>query len=676
MTMSPPPKSEVVAVTDFLHGVAVTDPYRWLEDQDSVQTRAWLQTQADYARSYLHSIPGRDRIRQRVQEFLAIDSYDSLLISGNRYFFRKRFPDREQACICIRVEAEGADLLLLDPSDFGLGKFISVRPLRVSSDGRLLLYEMKRGGERKATFELLDVESRRALPDRLPLGHLRGFAFSSDSNRFYYVHEHGKENGSQCRAYRHVLGTSIDDDQEVFSACDSAAARVQIVPGKHKLGFLVHHFLDKTYTDFYLWAPHDDASPELWLEHVDYKIAPLLHDNGRVLAITDYDAPNFRIVEINQAGDLKPHFTDVIPESDSPIQGWIVTKHLIAVSYLKESQTRVEIFDLQGRRVRALPIEEGDTIRLAAASLDNDEFFIERESFTKPIQIYRYSSVYAEPRLWANRQVPINSAAYRHTQVWFTAKDGKQIPMFLVGRRDVLDNGARPTIMTSYGGYGLSMTPQFSVFVTYLMERGCLFALPSIRGGLEFGVEWHLAAKRRNRQVAFDDFICAAESLIATGRTGQGKLAIFGGSNSGLLVGAAMTQRPELFRAVVCMVPLLDMLRYHLFDGAHVWKDELGTSEDPNDFAALASYSPYHHVREGAAYPATMIISGDADQNCNPMHARKMTARLQAANTSEHPIFLDYTLFRGHSPVLPLSERIEALTDRLAFVCDQLGLGF
>jgi prolyl oligopeptidase len=246
--------------------------------------------------------------------------------------------------------------------------------------------------------------------------------------------------------------------------------------------------------------------------------------------------------------------------------------------------------------------------------------------------------------------------------------------MYLVGRKEVVEGGCHPAIMTSYGGYGVSMTPQFSVFAAFLIERGCLFALPNIRGGAEFGAAWHQAAKRRNRQTAYDDFLSAAEWLIQTGRTRPDKLAIFGGSNSGLLVGAATTQRPELFRAVVCMVPMLDMLRYHLFDNAEVWSEEFGTAEDREDFEALRRYSPYHQVRDGVPYPATMIVSGDADRNCNPLHARKMTARLQAANASAYPIFLDYSPFRGHSPVLPLSVRIDALTDRMAFLCDQLHL--
>jgi prolyl oligopeptidase len=321
-----------------------------------------------------------------------------------------------------------------------------------------------------------------------------------------------------------------------------------------------------------------------------------------------------------------------------------------------------------------LPVDGSNTVRMLGDSEDGNEVLFEQESFTRPIQIYSYWSKKCEPRQWAERPVPFDSAEFDHTQIWFAAKDGVRIPMFLVGRRDVLESGSHPTIMTSYGGYGVSMTPQFSVFVAFLMERGCLFALPNIRGGSEFGAEWHDAAKRRNRQVAFDDFLSAAEWLIGTGRAKRRKLAIFGGSNSGLLVGAAMTQRPDLFRAVVCLVPILDMLRYHLFDNAHVWAEEFGTADDPQDFAALFRYSPYHNVRERTAYPATMIVSGDSDQNCNPLHARKMTAKLQVANTSESPIFLDYSRYRGHSPVLPLCERIEALTDRMAFLCDQLNL--
>jgi prolyl oligopeptidase len=410
------------------------------------------------------------------------------------------------------------------------------------------------------------------------------------------------------------------------------------------------------------------------IENAGYKFGPLLMKDGRILAVTDRDAPNSRIVRLRLREGLEPEFVDVIPATDVPILNLAVTESRIFVRYTRKIKTQIAAFDLFGKPLGELPIDKSDTVRFAGGSLDEDELFFERESFTKPIQIYRYSSRTGETNLWAERRVPFDAQGFSHTQVWFTAKDGTRIPMFLVGHHDVLESGQHPAIMTSYGGYGVSMTPQFSVFVAFLLERGCLFALPNIRGGSEFGVEWHDAAKRRNRQTAFDDFLCAAEWLINTGRTSPHRLAIFGGSNSGLLVGAALTQRPDLFRAVVCMVPMLDMLRYHLFDNAHVWCDEFGTADDAEDFSVIAKYSPYHQVRQGTVYPAAMFVSGDADRNCNPLHARKMTARLQTANASEHPIFLDYSKHRGHSPVLPLSERIEALTDRMAFLCDQLQL--
>jgi prolyl oligopeptidase len=396
--------------------------------------------------------------------------------------------------------------------------------------------------------------------------------------------------------------------------------------------------------------------------------------DDKILAITDRSAPNRRIVEIQLRENGEHEWIDIVPENDTPISNWLVVGDSLFVSYMKDMQHRVIIFDFSGKKTGEMPIRSDETLRIIGGSPDSDELLIETESFTEPIGIFRYSAKSNERTLWAKRSIPFDPTDFSHSQIWFMSKDGTRVPMYLVGRRDVLKRSGNPTIMTSYGGYGVSMTPQFSIFVAFLMEHGCLFALPNIRGGSEFGVEWHNAAKRRNRQTAYDDFLCAAEWLVKTGRTAPGKLAIFGGSNSGLLVGAALTQRPDLFGAAVCMVPVLDMLRYHLFDNAHVWKDEFGTVDDPDDFAVLAKYSPYHRVRDGVAYPATMIVSGDADRNCNPLHARKMTARLQAANSSEHPIFLDYSKFRGHSPVLPLGERVEALTDRMAFLCDQFQL--
>src|SRR5262249_654209 len=550
----------------------------------------------------------------------------------------------------------------------------AVKPVRISPNGRILLYEIKEGGERTGTFALLDIESRKTLPDILPRGYLRGFAFAPDCESFYYVHEALEAKRPFYRAvHHHVLGTSFAEDREIFFAGEDEKIRLCLISDKRHLCILVYQFLEKTLTDFYMKLFEDGGAPQLVVRGAVHSIAPILADD-KILALTDRDAPNRRIVEIRLRATGSPEWLELVPESDTPINNWTIAGDRIYVSYLRDMKYQLLIFDLLGRAIGEVPVRADETVRLLGAPPESDELLFESESFTEPISIFRFSAKSQQRVLWTQRRSPLNASDYSYSQVSYTSKYGTRIPMFLMGPNGVLAGGTHPAIMTSYGGYGVSMTPQFSVFVAFLVEHGCLFALPNIRGGSEFGAEWHKAAKRRNRQVAYDDFLCAAAWLIDTGRTTSDRLAIFGGSNSGLLAGAALTQRPDQFRAVVCMVPILDMLRYHLFDNAHLWCDEFGTAEDPDDFVALAKYSPYHQVRPGVAYPATMIVSGDADRNCNPLHARKMTARLQAANVSGHPILLDYSKFRGHSPVLPLGQRIEALTDRMAFLCDQLGL--
>ena len=672
--LNPPPFSEQETVIENLHGIRVTDTYRWLEDQNSPRTRLWIAEQTRYARNYLDAIPGRELIRRRVRDFLAVETYDSLQKAGNRYFFRKRLPDQEQPCIYMRTGADGEDQLLIDPLERGTGDYTAVKPVRVSPDGRLLLYEVKQGGERTGTFELIEIESRKRLPDLLPRGHLRGFAFAPDGKRFYYVHEAVDTKRPFYRAaYMHVLGASSSEDQEIFFAGEDNKLRLALFSDTKRLVLLLDRFLEKTLTDIYLRSFDETDMAQPIFRGIDYSLGLQLLDD-RIFAITDRDAPNRRIVEIRLRDNGQNEWVDIVPETGTPINNWLVVGDRIFVSYVKEMIHQIRTFDFYGRAMVELPIRSDETLRMVGGSPDVDELLFETESFTEPVGIFRFSTKNNKITRWSKCSIPFDSKDYGQSQIWYRSKDGTRIPMYLVGRRDVLDKTNNPTIMTSYGGYGVSMTPQFSVFVAFLMERGCLFALPNIRGGAEFGVEWHSAAKRRNRQIAYDDFLFAAEWLTKAGRTSPQKLAIFGGSNSGLLVGAALTQRPDLFCAVVCMVPMLDMLRYHLYDNAHVWKDEFGTADDPEDFAALARYSPYHQVRQGLAYPATMLVSGDADQNCNPLHARKMTARLQAANASSRPIFIDYNQFRGHSPVLPLSERIEALTDRMAFLCDQMQL--
>jgi prolyl oligopeptidase len=668
-----PPFSPVEPVTEVFHGVPVTDPYRWLEDQGSPRTREWLKEQTRYARAHLDNIPGRELIQKRTQEFLAVETCDSVQKAGCRYFFRKRLPNQEQPCIYMREGIDGYDQLLIDPAEYGRGKYTSVKLLRVSPGGRLVLYEVKQGGERTGTFELLETETRTRLPDVLPRGLLRGLVFAPDGGSFYYSHEASETTRPSYRAVCcHILGTPFSDDQEIFYGGDDKRLRLFILGGNQRLGILINKCLDRVYTDFYLRPYGTDAVAAPVLVNADFVFEPILAED-RILALTDRGAPNLRIVEILAGTNNDPEFIEIIPEQDVPIHQWSVVGESLFATYVRQGRTEIHPYDFAGRRTEDVPVPEVENIRFVGPLL-SQELIFEAESLTEPIAIWRYPPQGEKCTLLAKRNVPFDSENYDQSRIWYPSKDGTRVPMFLVGRRDVLNGGAQPTILTSYGGFGASITAQFSVFVASLLERGCLFALACIRGGGDFGAEWHSAGKRRNRQTAIDDFLSAAEWLIKTGRTAPGRLAIFGGSNAGLLVGAALTQKPHLFRAVLCIAPMLDMLRYHLFDESHIWKEEFGTADDAEDFAGLAKYSPYQQVRQGLDYPATLIVSGDVDTNCNPLHARKMTARLQAANSSPHPILLDYSELRGHSLVLPLSERIRGLTDRVALFCDQLQL--
>jgi prolyl oligopeptidase len=471
LTFAPPP-SLVETVIEIVHGREIADPYHWLEDQDSERTRDWIAQQTRYTRTYLDRVPGRERIRERIRKLLAVETYDSLQRVGNRYFFRKRLPDEEQPSIYMREGESGEDLLLVRPDAEGLGKFTSVKLLRVSPDGRLLLYEVKEGGERTGTFRLLQTETGAKLADALPRGILRGFVFAPDGRSFYYSHEPLETERPFYRAaYRHVLGTPLTDDQEIFSAGEDNRLRLFILGDDEHLGILVNKCFESTYTDFYLQSLHAGSPAVRLLADARFIFEPILA-NGRTLALTDRDAPNLRIVEVlAQMGD-EPRFVEIIPEQDARIEQWAVVRDRILISYTKDGETEFDEYDFRGGKTSEIPVRGGESVRLVGP-LRSEELTFEAESFTEPIGVWRYSPEVRERKLWARKTVPFDSANYIHRRVSYPSKDGTRIPMFLMGRRDTLESGTHPAIMTSYGGFGGSATPQFSVFVAYLVEHGC-----------------------------------------------------------------------------------------------------------------------------------------------------------------------------------------------------------
>lgn len=670
--LNKPPVSPTDEVVDIIHGMPVADPYRWLEDQQSPRTREWLRSQTIFAREYLDSIPGRELIRSRIRDFLEIETFDSLLVHEGKYIFRKRLPYQEQPCIYMRNGADGKDQLLLDPSAISESKYTAVKPMALSPNGKILAYEVKEGGERASRVEFLDVATRTVLPDRLSHGYLRAFAFAPNSESVYYAIDPLDSPSPVLRQHKF---RTLNEQQDliVFQNSNSGNARLAVISGPEYLLIFVHHLNDRRLTDCYV-QPYEASTPcRQLLAGIDYTFAPRFVGD-RIFLLTSLEAPNCRICEMCLNSNGTYDLTDVVPTSDSMIMQWIALNNHIVVCYGESSWLRLVIFTPEGKRIGEIPVAEYETAHLLAGDSQAGEVLFQSESFFDSPLIWRYSLKTGKRSVLMGYSVGLDRDAYASKRKIYRSSDGTEIPMFLVGRRDRLEYERNPVILTSYGGFRHVMTPQFSVFVSFLMEKGCVFALPGIRGGGEFGEGWHSAGKRHNRQNAFDDFRSAAEWLIDAGIADPKRIAIFGGSNSGLLVGVAITQAPHLYRAALLNAPLLDMVRYHLFNGAIKWKSEFGTAEDARDFAVLFSYSPYHRIEPDTSYPAVMMISGDLDQNCNPLHARKTIARLQAANISSYPIILDYSSQRGHSPVLPLSTRIDALTDRMAFFCNELGL--
>jgi prolyl oligopeptidase len=663
-------------VTEILHGVSVTDPYRWLEDPNSACTRNWLQEQIAYTRAYLDAIPGRQRIRKRVEELLAVENVSAPLKVGNRYFFSKRAPYQEQSVIAMREGLTGADVSLIDPAERCEGSATAVGVLRVSQNGTLLAYAVRHSGEDTLAVEIFDVNRRIVLPDRLPNGSYGGLVFSPDGRGFYYSHNpiNGKRPHSQTVRW-HTLGTEPEEDVETFVAGEDPRLRLVLLPSPDGSRMCLYKlFVDavKT-TSIYVQDLTKDDPPQLIVDGIEGRFSVVLSEK-QLFALTDWKAPRCRIVAIHLDHPERENWSDVVHESQACLNGFDVSAERIFVSCSENAVTRIEVLDTSGRLLGAIPCPPYGTAQLRQRDPNGDEVFYSFTSFSQPPSVYCFHAKSGQQELWAQNQVPFDASSIEVEQIRYPSKDGTQILMFLLSQKGRRGSEPLPIFLTGYGGFGISLTPRFTAYATFLIERGFLVAIANLRGGSEFGEEWHVAAKRHNRQTAFDDFLAAAEWLLAQGYAAPGRIAIGGGSNAGLLVAAALTQRPDLFRAVICLGPLLDMLRYHKFDQARFSAEEYGSAENQEDFHYLRTYSPYHRVNDGVAYPAVMLISGDADTRCNPMHARKMAARLQAATSSGLPIILDYRPTWGHMPVQPLSTRIEALTDRLAFICHELGI--
>jgi prolyl oligopeptidase len=653
-------------IEEVLHGVTVLDPYRWLESRDAPQTEGWLREQSRLFHSYFDQCADLAALRARVQDYLDVEVVDQPAHVGDRYFYRKRNKGQEQGSIYVCNETNAEERLLVSPAHDDL--FSSVGIYRISEDGNLLAYEVKHGGEDRKDIHIIDIKSGKVLPDTIPHGHARGFAFTPGGDGYLYVLECGTAE-HEHRIRRHRFGQT-GDDEVVFRVPQLNGSRLILTANAVRLGAVWFH-LEGSRMAADLSISPISREPH-WRKVFRAQPMPynpiLCHD--RILVLTETESGDSQIVELSEDGSI---LRTLIPPRSMPICHCAITRDRLFVRYLDHGATTIESWNFEGCPLGSIEIQSSGTIALLPAhSQNSDNLFYSYQSYDCPPAIFEYSIRTDSSVLWHHQGLPRSYRPSNVSETTFTPNDGTPIPITLVSKERESPFASQPAIMTSYGGFGMAMTPQFSVLVAIMLELGAVFVLPHVRGGGEFGKAWHEAGRGRNKQRAFDDFIAAAEWLQREGITTREKLAIFGGSNSGLLVAGAMTQRPDLFAAVLSIAPLTDMVRYEQFDDAAKWRGEFGTAEDHDDFRALYSYSPYHRVRAEINYPATLFVSGDRDERCNPAHVRKIVALLQQRAAQFSRIILDYCEERGHSSVLPLSIRVEALARRIAFLCREL----
>lgn len=660
-----PPKTMRRVVADTLHGVRIEDPYRWLEDQDSPETRRWIDEQNEYTQSIIGTLPGRERVRKELESLMRTEDISIPRARNGRYFFERRMPEQDLDVIYMKEGLDGEDRILVDPHGLSPDHNISANLMAVSDDGRIVVYGLRKGGEDETAVRFLDVDTGKHLPDSLPRGRYWDVEITPDLAGFYYgIYE---EDGG--RVYHHIFGTPPDRDEMIFGEGYGREIGIGVdlsEDGRYLL-FSVHHGSAARKTELYLQDLETSGETETVVNDIDARFTGLMGDDNLFIH-TDWKAPNGRILAMDLEDPGMENWKEIVPESEATIRRFTVAGRKILVSYLKDVIPKVSVFDPDGSQVAEIIPPATGWMSSLYGTWRGAEAFYSFSAFHIPNTIYRYDLDTFTQDVWVREEAPISSADFEAKQVWYESLDGTRVPMFITHRKGLRLDGTNPVLLRGYGGFRSVSLPYFSSSLALWLKMGGVLAEPGLRGGGEFGEKWHRAGMLDQKQNTFDDFISAAEWLIDSGYTTPERLAIRGGSNGGLLVGAALVQRPDLFGAVICTYPLLDMVRFHKFLVARWWVPEYGSADDPDQFEYIYRYSPYHNVVPGTPYPATLFVTGDADTRVAPLHARKMTALLQDANASEEPILIHYNTVAGHSGGRPVNEVIDDLLVQVQFL--------
>ncbi|MGA8859410.1 MAG: prolyl oligopeptidase family serine peptidase [Candidatus Sulfotelmatobacter sp.] len=679
-----PPKAETRAVTENLHGTKIVDPYRWLEDATSADTQKWDAEEMAYTRSVLDPLAGRDAIHKRLSELLGIGSIGVPRIAGRYYFYTRRDGMQNQPVLYVREGLAGKDRVLVDVNQLAADGTIALDWFYPAEHGKYVAYGTSASGSEMSTLHVIDTKTGTLLPDTIERTRAASIAWSLDNSGFYYTRYPNKGDvpEGQERYNRHVfyhlLGTDRTTDPPIFGEGRDPEDWPSVSLDNDGSLLLITVSQGWTKTELFLMDLRKGTPPTRITTGKNFLYSGTLY-NGRVYIVTNEDAPRFRVFMAEAGNYDRDDWQEIIPQAGGVLKDAELWGGKIFAQYEQNATSQLKIFDLGGVLLSSLALPVIGGVFASQGKWDRDEVFYGFESFTIPPSIYRYDLKSGKTTLWAKVDAPaIDPAAYEVQQEWYHSKDGTRVPIFVVAKKGLKKDGQNPTLLTGYGGFDISLTPEFDRDIYLWLEHGGVYAVANLRGGSEFGEDWHRAGMLDKKQNVFDDMIAAAGYLISEKYTDKDHLGIWGGSNGGLLMGAMITQRPDLFRAVICDVPLLDMLHYQNFKIARLWVPEYGTAEDPAQFKWLYAYSPYHHVKAGVEYPAVLFMTADSDSRVDPMHAKKMTALMQAeaanGGSRTRPILLRIETKAGHGAGTPVAKRIEEYADVYSFLFWQLGV--
>lgn len=669
-----PATKKDTAVADNYFGTKVNDPYRWLEDDQSAETKDWVQKQNIVTNGYLGQISYRDKIRKRLEQIWNYEKFGSPFKEGGKYYFFKNDGLQNQNVLYAQETLNSEPKMLLDPNTFSADGTTSLQELDFSKDGRYLAYSISKGGSDWRTILVKDLQTNQLLPDQIEWAKFTAIAWQGDG--FYYTRFPQPAEGAALTAankfgavYYHKLGTPQTDDQLVYSdkshpdrsfgAGTTDDERFLYVSGWESTSGNVLFFKNLTQKNAAFSAIATSFEN-------DFSVVDNVDD--QLIVLTNREAPNQRLILVNTAQPQPEHWKTLIPEDSADVlQSAAVCGGKIVCSYLHNASGALRVFDLQGKFLKEVALPEIGAVSGVSGKKDEQQAFFGFTSFLRPTTIYALDMNTLDIKVFKAPKLDFNPDAFTTEQVWYTSKDGTKVPMFITRKKNIAFDGSNPTLLYGYGGFNISVTPAFAPSKAALLENNGIYVVANIRGGGEFGEKWHEAGTKCRKQNVFDDFIAAAEYLIDKKYTSRERLAIQGGSNGGLLVGACMTQRPDLFGVCFPAVGVLDMLRYHQFTIGYAWAIDYGRSDNKGDFPCLYKYSPLHNVKN-AAYPATLITTADHDDRVVPAHSFKYAATLQEHQQGDNPVLIRIETSAGHGAGKPTSKSIEEAADILSFM--------